>query len=54
MLGQRAGLQAASLTAVSPHAGWDGIIAGLPCCWFSSHGFLRVPLILIISHSGRS
>jgi putative membrane protein len=28
-LGQRAGLQAASLIAISPHAGWDGVIAGL-------------------------
>jgi putative membrane protein len=28
-IGWRAGLQAASLVAVSPHAGWDGVIAGL-------------------------
>jgi putative membrane protein len=28
-IGRRAGLQAASLIAVSPHASWDGIIAGL-------------------------
>jgi putative membrane protein len=28
-IGQRAGLQAAGLVAVSPHANWDGMIAGL-------------------------
>jgi putative membrane protein len=28
-IGRRAGLQAASLIAVSPHASWDGVIAGL-------------------------
>jgi putative membrane protein len=28
-VGRRAGLQAASLIAVSPHASWDGVIAGL-------------------------
>lgn len=28
-IGRRAGLQAASLVAVTPHAGWDGLIAGL-------------------------
>jgi putative membrane protein len=28
-IGRRAGLQAASLIALSPHASWDGVIAGL-------------------------
>jgi putative membrane protein len=28
-IGRRAGLQAASLIAVSPHASWDGVIAGI-------------------------
>jgi putative membrane protein len=28
-IGRRAGLQAASLIAISPHASWDGVIAGL-------------------------
>ena len=54
-IGRRAGLQAASLIAVSPHASWDGVIAGLRglmilrevACLFGLRPSLAVTVLLV-------